>query len=168
MEKTHSCCFSGHRKLEPEVERWLRIRVGQGIDYLLKRGVTSYLAGGALGFDMLAAETVLQKRLLLPDIKLVLVLPCKNQSERWGTDQKKRYEAIKKSADNVICLADQYFEGCMQQRNQYMVNQSSFCICYLTKTVGGTAYTVREAQKAGLTVYNLAYSKHSENQGLCI
>lgn len=149
------------------MDRWLRIRVGQGIDYLYKQGVTTYLAGGALGFDTLAAETVLQKRLLLPDIKLVLVLPCKNQSERWGTDQKKRYEAIKNSADKVICLAEQYFEGCMQQRNQYMVNQSSFCICYLTKAVGGTAYTVREAKKAGLTVYNLANAKHTSNQELC-
>ena len=44
----------------------------------------------------------------------------------------------------------------MQNRNRYMADRSSVCVCFLTEREGGTAYTVKCAQKRGLEILNLA------------
>ena len=57
--------------------------------------------------------------------------------------------------DKTVCVSDHYFNGCMQKRNRFLADISSLCICYLTKNTGGTAYTVRYAQKEGLKIVNI-------------
>lgn len=44
----------------------------------------------------------------------------------------------------------------MQKRNRHLVDNSSACICYLTKPTGGTAYTVNYASEHGLMIINIA------------
>ena len=39
-----------------------------------------YGAGGALGFDTLAAQTVLDMKKEYPQLRLILVLPCEDQT----------------------------------------------------------------------------------------
>ena len=121
-----------------------------------ENGVTVFYAGGAIGFDALASEAVIERRTEHPSIRLVIVMPHKEQAKRWSAEEKTQHEHIKGSADEVICLAEHYYQGCMQRRNRYMVDCSSICICYLTQDTGGTAYTVKYARKQGLSVINLA------------
>jgi len=138
----------------------LQQRVKNGIEYLYaNKGIKTYYAGGALGFDSLAAEAVIKQRDLHPDIRLVLVIPCRDQAARWSAADKARYERINRDADEVICLAEHYYRGCMHERNRYMVDHSRACICYLTEQTGGTAYTVRYARERGLQIFNLAKPK---------
>ena len=40
----------------------------------------------------------------------------------------------------------------MHKRNRMLVDMSSICICYLTKDTGGTAYTVKYAEKQKLKI----------------
>ena len=159
-EKAKSCCFTGHREIPQELTGRLMQRLKAGIDYLYTNtGVTTYYTGGALGFDTLAAQAVIDRHRELTDIRLVLVIPCADQAARWNNDAVAAYERIKASADEVICLAEHYYRGCMHQRNRYMADHSAACICYLTKDTGGTAYTVQYARKNGLKIYNLAKEK---------
>ena len=65
-------------------------------------------------------------------------------------------EAQKKAADEVICLSSRYYDGCMQKRNQAMVDVSSACIAYLTRPRSGAGQTVRMAENAALTVIHVA------------
>jgi len=59
-------------------------------------------------------------------------------------------------ADERIVLAPAYAEGCMLARNIFMVEHSSACIAYWSGAqMGGTAYTVRYAQRCGSRVYNI-------------
>ena len=99
---------------------------------------------------------MIERRAVRPDIRLVIVMPHKEQAKRWSTEEKAQYKHIKSSADEVICLAEHYYRGCMQRRNRYMVDHCGVCICYLTQDTGGTAYTVKYARKQGLSVINLA------------
>lgn len=155
-----SCCFSGHRNIPNEIDEQLAQRLKDGVLYLnANMGITTFYAGGALGFDTLAAEAVLACRKQHPDIRLVIVMPCKNQASRWSRESIKRYECIKEAADEVICLSDHYFRGCMHERNRYLVDHSNVCVCYLTEPNGGTAYTVNYARKNGLRIFNLANPK---------
>ena len=158
--REESCCFSGHRSVPYELGNQLTQRIKGGINYLHDNmSITTYYTGGALGFDSLAAEAVIDQRKDHPDIRLVLVTPCRDQAERWSAEQKARYERIKNAADDVIYLAEHYYRGCMHQRNRYMVDHSRACICFLTEQTGGTAYPVRYARERGLQIFNIAKPK---------
>ena len=123
---------------------------------LIHSGYLYFGAGGALGFDTLAAQTVLRLRKSYPQIKLILVLPCISQADRWAPEDVRTYREIMKQADKVVYTSQDYSPGCMFKRNRYLVNCSSTCICYLTKEKGGTAYTVEYAKKHGLQIFNVA------------
>jgi len=120
------------------------------------QGVHNFLAGGALGFDTLAAQSVLEPKSEFPKIRLILALPFKAQAKRWGAEDQQKYNLILGQADEVVYTSETYMNGCMQKRDRYLVENSQICICYLTEVTGGTAYTVRYAEKKGLTVINLA------------
>ena len=91
-----------------------------------------------------------------PNIKLILVLPCKSQTRGWRQSDIDEYERILKQADKVVYISEDYYNGCMQKRNRHLVDGSSLCIAYLTKETGGSAYTVKYAEKNELTVINIA------------
>lgn len=159
IEKANTCCFTGHRDIPVELEQYLFKRVLDGVEYLYSREVRTYLTGGALGFDTLAARAVLKYRESHKNVRLFVVVPCKNQTRGWSQDRIDTYNTINRFADKVICLSERYYSGCMHQRNRYLVDNSSTCICYLTQAKGGTAYTVAYAKDKGLSIYNLAISK---------
>ncbi len=149
-------CFTGHREIplmkSIEIKKSLRIT----LEDLIARGYCYFGAGGALGFDTLAAQTVLELKTKYPQIRLILVLPCLSQADRWSDKDKVVYEDIKSRADKVVYTAQAYFSGCMHKRNRHLVDNSSICICYLTRNTGGTAYTVDYANKNGIKVINMA------------
>ena len=135
---------------------FLTQRLKEQIETSVKRGYRYFGAGGALGFDTLAAKTVLDLKTTYPEIKLILVLPCKDQARCWKQEDIREYERIKRSADKIVYTSESYFEGCMQKRNRHLVDYSSLCICYMSRTTGGTAYTVKYAKEKNLEVINLA------------
>ena len=47
---------------------------------LIKNGYSYFGAGGALGFDTIATQTVLHLKERYPHTKLILVLPCIDQA----------------------------------------------------------------------------------------
>lgn len=155
-KRAQTCCFTGHRVFRAGELPAVRSNLEACIFRLYReRGVRYFGAGGALGFDTLAAETVLSLRDgPLPALRLILVLPCADQAARWrGADQEK-YELLKKRADKVVVLADAYAPGVMQARNRYLVEHSGWCVCYQYKAEGGTACTVNYARRLGLPVLN--------------
>lgn len=154
--KSKTCCFTGHRKIPPENFEEISRRLEKTIIQLIEKGYMYFAAGGALGFDTLAALTVLKLKTAYPYIKLIIVLPCENQTEHWKKEDKTIYEDIKANADRVVHTSTAYFKGCMHKRNRRLVDDSSACICYLTKDKGGTAYTVGYALSQGLKVINAA------------
>lgn len=154
-----SCCFTGHRDIPDDEQEELNQRLKENVLRLIELGVKTFYAGGALGFDTLAAKCVIEIRKTNRDIRLVIVVPCRDQAARWSSTDRKQYDKILKLADDVVYLADQYYNGCMQARNRYMVDHSHFCICYLTKPSGGTYYTVSYAEEKELEIYNLGRHK---------
>ena len=157
METNTVCCFTGHRRIPddvlPRVMSSLRREV---LRLIREEGVSRFLSGGALGFDTLAAETVLDVAADYPHVSLVIVRPCADQTRGWSEADVARHEAVLARANEVVTLSPAYRPGCMQARNRYLVEHSAVCICYLAERSGGTAYTVRYAAARGLPVINLA------------
>lgn len=154
--KSQTCCFTGHRNIPQEYVSMIERQIEQTVRQLVDRGVIYYGVGGALGFDTLAAKCILRLKTEFPQIKLILVLPCKTQADKWRTEDQRVYYEILEKADKHTYVSDKYTKDCMFKRNRHLVDWSSICVCYLTKQTGGTAYTVNYASEKGLEIINLA------------
>lgn len=156
MSKETTCCFTGHRQIKANFNSDILVR---GIEYLINKGVDTFICGGALGFDTICAQEVLKAKERHPEIKLHIYAPCTNQSERWSSKDKEIYEEILKKADFVDMPSHSYTSDCMKIRNYKMVDNAAYCICYLNNPRSGTGQTHAYAKRKGLTVYNLAGEK---------
>ncbi|HMM06504.1 MAG TPA: SLOG family protein [Clostridiales bacterium] len=154
MQKSTTCCFTGHRKLPKEKIGQVIKRLYYEVEYLIERGVTTFISGGALGFDQLAASLMIAKKEMGQEIRLIFVLPCKNQEKLWSVDQKKLYHNLLIEADEIIYISEEYHEGCMKKRNCFMVDHSSYCVCAQLRSFGGTWQILKYAKQQGLTVIN--------------
>ena len=150
------CAFSGHRDIPAEAVEPLRRLLRKRIAALAAEGTSGFLCGGAMGFDTLAAEMVLEARSRFPGVTLTLALPCPEQADRWPERAKRRYREILTAADEVIYVSEHYTRYCMMQRNRYLVDHAAVLVCYLTKPTGGTAATVKYALQQAVPVVNLA------------
>ena len=151
-----TCCFTGHRKIAQGKYAELHSRLAEEIDRAYEKGYRRFLCGGALGFDTMCADAVIEKRKKNPDTSLVLVIPCMGQYEQWSAEDKALYDRIYSECDECYCMSELYYDGCMHLRNRAMVDDSSLCIAYLEHENSGTAYTYNYAVENQLTVINLA------------
>jgi uncharacterized phage-like protein YoqJ len=154
--KEQTCCFSGHRKLPKERIEHIIKRLDREVETLIAQGVTNFISGGALGFDQIAVSLIIAKKEMGREIRLIFALPCENQDEFWGNDQKRLYRNLLAEADEIIYVSEEYTDGCIKKRNRYMVDQSAYCICALLHSFGGTDQTVRYARQKGLRIINVA------------
>lgn len=93
--KKKTVCFTGHREIPPERREELSRRLRDTLIQLIESGCLFFGAGGALGFDTLAAQAVLDLKRQYPQIKLILVLPCISQADRWEEKDRKIYAYIR-------------------------------------------------------------------------
>ena len=134
------CAFTGHREIPIGDYEKVKAFTKKTVDLLISRGVTEFISGGAVGYDMLAAEIVLDAKKYAP-VKLVIAVPCKGQERYYSFSDKARYRKILDNADDVVILSEHYYNGCMLVRNRYMVNKADFVLSYCNKTEGGSYYT---------------------------
>jgi uncharacterized phage-like protein YoqJ len=154
-KKATTCCFTGHQELpKGNIKKTIK-HLNQEVDWLIAQGVTNFISGGALGFDQLAASLIIAKKEMGEPIRLVFALPCKNQEELWHSNQKKIYHNLLAEADEIIYLSEEYHDGCIEERNRYMVDQSLYCICDLMQSLSNTKQTIAYAREKGLTVINV-------------
>ena len=154
--RAKTCCFTGHRSLSGEEKLKVAVRLREIIAEQIKTGVVFYGAGGARGFDSLAAQIVPEMKKEYPQLRLILVLPCEDQTREWRSEDIAVYEDIMRRSDKVVYVSREYTPDCMHKRNRHLVDHSGTCICYLTRSTGGTAYTVDYARKRGLRIINMA------------
>ena len=148
-------CFTGHRHIERREALRLPALLDNVIRELYDRGARTFRAGGAQGFDTVAALKVLDLRGQLPGIRLELILPCRDQTAGWDAAGIRTYRYILEHADDSRFLFDSYIEGCMLERDRHLVAGSDICVAYCTRSRGGTAYTCACALRAGLELINL-------------
>ena len=162
-----TACFTGHREITGDLEA-LRADMYDKLERAVKNGgITTFFAGGAIGFDTEAAMIVLELRKAYPEVTLNLILPCRaeDQTLKWSDEQKKTYYDVLEKSDTVEYTADKYYNGCMQKRNARLVELADFCFCYWDNANyrSGTAQTVRYALNKPIQVWNF-YNNRMEKQ----
>ena len=154
-DKIYTVAFTGHRQMNREDVLLMPSLLEKVILKLSERGAVVFRAGGAMGFDTLAALKVLDMRERLPKLELELVLPCKNQTDKWDAASVRTYNYILNNANRHSFLYDTYVDGCMLARDRKLIDGADVCVAYCTKSTGGTAYTCAYALKSGLELINL-------------
>ena len=148
---TEKICFTGHRQIPEEDRDAILDILDRLINNFLHTGYNTFRVGGALGFDMEVEELLIRKRHEEGrTLRLELVLPCRDQADRWSFANKRRYKRILREADSVEYICDRYEDGCMQKRNRVMVDGSLICVSYCTDVRSGTGGTVRYAKSQGV------------------
>jgi uncharacterized phage-like protein YoqJ len=160
FDRGTTVCFTGHRQLREPAEIITPKLVGT-LESLVRSGCLTFCAGGARGFDALASETVIALQAQYPQIRLVLMLPFPDQygsESGWSAAEIEQYRRIQAQASQVVTIAPGYCSGVYYRRNRALVDASSVCIAYMTRSSSGTGYTVRYARKQGLEIINRAES----------
>jgi len=156
-----SCCFSGHRKVHFDMDTSYMGDIMQdalkaAIIAAIAEGYKTFLSGMAMGFDIIAAETVLKLKYDHgQDISLLCILPFRGQELKFSQKWRTRHELVLRNADKINALNEQYVTGCYYERNRYLVDHSSRLICLYGEKSGGTKHTFNYAEKSGIRIVNL-------------
>ena len=142
-----TCCFSGHRILKKDFNVLKLIKI---VDKLIINGYRTFLVGMAWGFDLKVFEILLTKK--NKNIDIIACVPCKEQNVYFKKEEKEKYDEFLKKADKIVYVSNEYYDGCMQKRNRYMVDNSSILVAYLYSNMGGTKNTVSYAEKKGINI----------------
>ena len=155
--REHTCCITGQQLAPEEDIKALKERLAEVIGQLLEQDVTNFLLGGSPGFELLAGAVLLEKRMRDPRITLTVILPHKDATKGWRHEDIVQHGRFLKQADEVFYTSYSKEKGCVQQRNRCLVNNSSVCLCYLNRKVGGVWYTVLLSIRKGLKIINLRF-----------
>lgn len=164
-----TCAFTGYR---PAKMPWgnderdarcmdFRFRLRESLEYLIGKGYVDFLSGGALGFDLMAAELVLSLREKYPWIRLVMVIPFDGQADRWTEEQRRRWLSVIEASDRVVHISHSYDRGVFFRRNHFLVEQADLLLAAFDGQRGGTAGTVAYARRHGVKVARIPPVKAS-------
>ena len=150
MNKETTCCFTGPRRprlpmegneLSAEIAA-LKVNIRAAVSEAYYDGFRFFMNGMADGFDLFAAEIVLELKAELEGIALVAVFPYSEAYKNHSAAVKKRLESVIEKADAVISLSEKHIPGCEHSRNKYMVDNSSRIIGYYNGLSGGEIWVV--------------------------
>ncbi|MBE6537997.1 MAG: DUF1273 domain-containing protein [Ruminococcaceae bacterium] len=151
-------CFTGHREIQENVVPVLKALLAEVLDSLYDRGARVFKAGGALGFDTMAAAAVIDLRARKKDrgVKLCLCLPAPDQDKYFSRFDATVYRIIKENSYEVTYVSDRCTRESYLARNRKLLEGSDVCVAYCTKQKGGSYYTCKRAIMGGLEFINLA------------
>ena len=157
MDK-NSCAFTGHRphkfpwKNNEDDPRCVALKkvLAEQVEKLVGTGITYFYSGMADGTDVWLSQIVLDLRKENPALKLHCFLPCEGQADKWSDSAQGRYRSILKQADSVEYVSREYSDGCMLDRNRWLIEVAgSLLAVYNGEHRDGTAATARYARKLG-------------------
>ena len=133
QEEKKVAAFTGHRKQRLMQENkdyrnfsgQIRGKVITMIKNLYEEGFREFYSGMAEGFDMIAAEAVLQLKEQYEDMTLAAAIPFRAQAEWFDPQDQLLYRELLKKADRVVMLSEKYYRGCYLRRDTYMVSRAS-------------------------------------------
>ena len=154
--RKHRVCFTGHRPEKINLsERQIKKLLRSVITKSIEEGYTTYISGMARGFDLWAADVVLEAQERNSDIHLICALPIKDFERMWPSAEQKHYRDILSKADYIKVVSEHYSRSCFQARNMYMVDHSSRVIAAYNGSTGGTLNTINYAKKSNVDVINI-------------
>ena len=144
MEKNKTCCFFGHR----EVTHNIRDKLTAIIEKLITEdGVTEFYVGHQGQFDSMVYSVLKELKRKFPQIRYIVVLaymPDEHIQEVYGEDT-----LFPDGMENVPK------KFAISKRNDWMIQQSCFAVCYVHKITGSAAKFREKCIKKKLKVIDI-------------
>jgi uncharacterized phage-like protein YoqJ len=141
MDKNATCCFFGHR----EVTHNIRDKLKAIIERLITEdGVTEFYVGNQGQFDSMVYSVLKELKAKYPNIRYTVVLaymPNEHIKEVYGEDTL--------FPDGLESVPKKF---AISKRNDWMIQQSSYAVCYVHKITGGASKFREKAEKKGLKI----------------
>ena len=142
--KEKTCCFFGHR----EVTHNIRDKLTAVIEKLItEENVTEFYVGNQGQFDSMVYSVLKELKANYPHIRYTVVLaymPDKYIKEVYGEDTL--------FPDGMESVPKKF---AISKRNDWMIQQSGFAVCYVHKITGGAAKFREKAGKRGLQIIDV-------------
>ena len=143
MEK-NAACFFGHR----EVTHNIRDKLTGIIENLItEKDVKEFYVGHQGQFDSMVYSVLKELKEVYPNIRYTVVLaymPDSYIKEVYGEDTL--------FPDGLESVPKKY---AISKRNEWMIQHSSFAVCYVHKITGGAAKFREKAEKKGLQIIDV-------------
>ena len=108
--KMMSVAFTGHRTIRTN-KYALSVSLNERYVSAMRMESVFYI-GCAVGFDMMAAHTVLEQSETISRYGLVAVVHMSGQDVYFNKEDKQRYADILRQADKVVVLSEYYYAQC--------------------------------------------------------
>lgn len=162
-DPAHTCCFSGSRpeklgfdwQREPYFFDVLRTDLRAAIRHAVDLEYRRFITGMSRGFDLWAAEEVINLQREFPHLQLIAAIPFAGMETHWEPYWRDLYTQICEHCEYRSCMFNRFTPRCYHARDEYMVQHSSRVICWNNGTLGGTAYTCQYAERHGITLDNI-------------
>ena len=162
------CCFTGHRPEKLGVpSQVVKAGLERAIDEAIRDGYRTFISGMCRGTDIWAAQSVLDRKKTLSDLRLILAIPYPHCESEWGAEWQYQYRQVLSQADLVRYIQPLFSRSCFQQRNMWMVLHSARVIAVYNGSAGGTRNTIEFALRKNVDVRSVLnmMDKSHENCG---
>ena len=144
MKNNKTCCFFGHR----EVTHNIREKLTAIIEKLITEDdVTKFYVGHQGQFDSMVYFVLKELKAKYPHIRYTVVLaymPDEHIKELYGEDTL--------FPDGLKNVPKRF---AISKRNDWMIQQCGFAVCYVYKVTGGAAKFREKAEKKGLRIIDV-------------
>lgn len=166
IDKTKTVAFTGYRtnkilkaSSKPNILTTISAEIYSEVTNLVNQGYTTFLTGMSEGFDMMAANAVIEVKHEFPHINLIAIIPFQGQELGYSDENKKDYASIWQQAyDHVYTSLTYTSNNDYLKRNDFLLDNSSFIVCFYDGQRGGTMYTYNRAVSRGMPIVNI-YTK---------
>ena len=139
MEKNKTCCFFGHREVTHNIKDKLIAIIEK---LITEDGVTEFYVGNQGQFDSMVYSVLKELKAKYPQIRYTVVLaymPDEHIKEVYGENTL--------FPDGLETVPKRF---AISKRNDWMIQQSGFAVCYVHKITGGAAKFREKCVKKGL------------------
>jgi uncharacterized phage-like protein YoqJ len=148
---THIVAFTGHRTYDGKDNELLKATIGE----LYNKGARHFRVGMAEGFDLTAAEMVVELMASNDSIILEACIPWPTFDAHLNAEERVLYNNILKHATVVRYSDNAYHPAIFRHRNDMLVEGADTLVAWWNGAQSGTAYTVKRAKKLGINIINL-------------
>lgn len=144
---------TGHRpeKLGGYTEEAFKALTEFAEDWLRRTKPAKIITGMALGWDQAVAMACVNAK-----VPFIAAVPCDGQESQWPVKSQEFYVWLLSKAEKTVYVSDKpYFDGCMQLRNKWMVDNSDALLALFNGSAGGTKNCFDYATNCKKIVINL-------------
>lgn len=164
IKPSTTCCLYGftadivpYGLLENSIDcTRLKVQLATQIQAMVDKGVTTFISTLERGAAIYGAQIVLDLKRTHPEknLKLVVMLSCPEQSEKWPILAREQFQALLEQADLVLVQSEAHHQNARERRNRAMLGYCGHMIAVFEAQKGKPG-AVRLAESRGLDVCTL-------------